>query len=154
MVDPGIHFPSASTTFPCVTDAMVKNKLPIELVLSQFHEFVGNSILVAHNAAFDMKFIRLSERDSDISFDNPVLDTLLLSVYLQREERDHTLDGIATRLGVEIHGRHTAIGDTLVTADVFLNQIGLLKAKGIHSLADALKASDEMVEIRKRQKEF
>ncbi|MCP4125556.1 MAG: hypothetical protein GY753_00660 [Gammaproteobacteria bacterium] len=133
---------------------MVKDKPLIEQVLSQFHEFVGNSILVAHNAAFDMKFIRLSKRDGDISFDNPVLDTLLLSVYLQRKERDHTLDGIATRLGVEIHGRHTAIGDTMVTADVFLSKIGLLAAKGIHSLGDALKASDDMVEIRTRQEEF
>ncbi len=154
MVNPGITIPSASTRFHGITDNMVVDKPPIEQVLSQFREFVGNSILVAHNAAFDMKFIRLSERASNISFDNPVLDTLLLSVYLQKEETDHTLEGIATRLGVEIHGRHTAIGDTLVTAEIFLNQTGLLAAKGIHTLGDALKASDEIVEIRKIQEEF
>jgi len=154
MVNPGIPIPSASTRFHGITDDMVQDKQGIEKTLSEFHNFVDDSILVAHNAAFDMKFIRLSEHDTGISFDNPVLDTLLLSVYLQKEESDHTLDGIARRLGVEIHGRHTAIGDTLVTAEVFLNQTGLLASKEILTLEDALKASDEIVEIRKRQEEF
>jgi len=154
MVNLGISIPASSTRFHGITDDMVVDKPPIEQVLTQFHDFVGNSVLVAHNAAFDMKFIRLSEHASNISFDNTVLDTLLLSVYLQKKETDHTLEGIAGRMGVEIHGRHTAIGDTLVTAKIFLNQAGLLAGNGVHTLGDALKASDEIVEIRQWQEEF
>jgi len=153
-VNPGIPIPSCSTRFHGITDDMVRDKPSIEHVLNEFHDFVGNSILVAHNAAFDMKFIRLSEHDSNINFDNPILDTLLLSVYLQKEETNHTLDGIATRLGVEVHGRQTAIGDTLVTAEVFLNQVRLLAANGVYTLGDALKASDKITKTRKIQEEF
>lgn len=153
LVNPRRSVPRRSTRFHGITDEMVRDKPPIETVLEQFKRFVGEAVLVAHNAAFDMKFLRLKETSANVNFDNPVLDTLLLSVFLHEEMWDHTLDAVAERFHVDVAGRHTARGDAMVTAAVFVQMLDLLEARGVTTLDEAVAAAQRALETRKLEAE-
>ena len=107
-------------------------------VLPQFHRFCEDTVLVAHNAAFDMRFLELKEAATGIRFTQPVLDTLLLSVIVHPSQEGHNLEAVAERLGVSVIGRHTALGDALVTGEIFLRLLPLLAEHGILTLGQAL----------------
>lgn len=154
LVNPGRSIPPESIRFHGITDEMVKDKPPIRVVLPQFRRFAGESILVAHNAAFDLKFLKLKEEESGISFTNPVLDTLLLSALAQPEYGDHSLDAAAQRLGIEVTARHTAMGDTLATAEILVRLFDLLESRGIRTFGEVMRASNMAAELRLRERQF
>jgi DNA polymerase-3 subunit epsilon len=109
-------------------------------------------VLVAHNAAFDMRFLELARDRTGVRFDQPVLDTLLLSAVVHPEHRgsEHELERIAARLGVAVARRHEALADALVTGRVFLKLLPLLAERGIVTLGQARTASQRTLLAREK----
>lgn len=155
-INPGRNIPPASTKIHHITDAMVADAEPATKVVPNFHRFVQDAVLVAHNAAFDMKFLSMKQDACKVTFDNPVLDTVLLAAHLYGHTDSLTLDTLAEKYGIEIpeEDRHTALGDSIATAHVLLHLINLLEADGIKTLKDAIDIEKKAVAIRKRQAKY
>ncbi|MCU0928436.1 MAG: exonuclease domain-containing protein [Burkholderiaceae bacterium] len=143
LVDPKRPIPAAGIPIHGITPEMVAGQPAIDTVLPAFHAYAHDTVLVAHNAAFDMRFLQLKEELTGCRFDQPVLDTLLLSAVVHPNQESHRLEAIAERFDVTVIGRHTALGDAMVTAEIFLKLIPLLAEKGIHTLGDARRAAQE-----------
>ncbi len=141
LIDPGRALNPASTRIHGIKPELLAGQPPITRVLPRFHRFCEDTVLVAYNAAFDMRFLQLKEAATGKRFAQPVLDTLMLSAVVHPRQQDHTLEAIAARLGVNIIGRHTALGDAIVTGEIFLRMIPLLAAQGILTLQQARHAS-------------
>jgi len=154
LINPGRKIPKASTRFHGITDANVKDQPSAAEILPLFRAFAGRAVLVAHNAAFDMKFLEMKEQESGISFKNPVLDVLLLSAFLHDHMSDHSMNATAARMGVDVLDRHTALGDARTTAAIFIAMLDPLAGRGVVTLGDALKVSSSQVKIRKQQAKF
>ncbi|MEK8052600.1 exonuclease domain-containing protein [Ideonella sp. DXS22W] len=143
LVDPRRPIPPEGVPIHGITPEMVAGQPDIATVLPAFHAFAADTVLVAHNAAFDMRFLQLKEGLTGLRFEQPVLDTLLLSALVHPEQDSHRLEAIAERFGITVLGRHTALGDALVTAEVFLKLVPLLAERGIHTLGQAREAAQQ-----------
>lgn len=136
LVNPAMAIPAASTRIHGISDAMVADAPAIEQVARRFHKFAQGAVLVAHNASFDLAFLRRTEARIGLRFDHPVLDTVLLSAIVFGQSENHGLDALAARLGIDLpgHARHTAIGDAVATADILLKLLPALKARGLQTI--------------------
>jgi DNA polymerase III subunit epsilon len=141
LVDPRRTVPETSIAIHGITPDLLVGMPTIDEVLPRFADFAADTVLVGHNAAFDLQFLRAKQRSSGVRFDLPVLDTLLLSAVVHPEHDSHALDAIAERLGIDVIGRHTALGDAIVTAEIFLRLLDLLLERGITTLGQARKAA-------------
>lgn len=141
LVDPQRSLPAASVRIHGIEPAMLAGQPVLASVLPRFRGFCADTVLVAHNAAFDMRFLQLKEAATGVRFDQPVLDTLMLSAVVHPQQPNHNMEAIAARLGVNVVGRHTALGDAIVTGEIFLKLLPLLTAAGITTLRQAREAS-------------
>lgn len=150
LVDPGREIDPASEAIHGLSRERLRGQPDIATVLPRFHAFARDTVLVGHNAAFDMRFLQLKEDVTGLRFNQPVLDTLLLSAVLHPHQETHKLDAIAERFGVPLLDRHDASGDALVTGQLFLRMIPLLAERGIVTLGQAREASEKTYYARIR----
>lgn len=143
LVNPGRTLPFESIRFHGIEQHMLQSEPSIEQVLPLFGRFAESTVLVAHNAAFDMRMLQMKELSAKTKFINPVLDTMLLSAIVHPVHANHNLEAIAARLGVSIIGRHTALGDAIATGELFIKLIPLLSRMGIYTLKQAREASQK-----------
>ena len=138
LVNPGRPIPPGSTAVHQVSDAMVLDAPRFDAVCRDFHRFCENAVIIAHNAPFDMAFLRRQSKGTAISFDHPILDTVHLSAVVFGGSAEHTLDALCERLKVEIpvEVRHTALGDALATAEALVAMIPVLEGRGLTTFAD------------------
>jgi DNA polymerase-3 subunit epsilon len=148
LVDPRRSVPARSVAVHGLTADMLRGQPTIDAVLPLLARFAEGTVLVGHNVGFDLSFLRLKEAQTGVRFIQPVLDTLLLDAALHPDHEHHTLEAIAARLGIGVVGRHTALGDALLTGEVFVGLVTLLQQRGIRTLGEALAAARATYQAR------
>jgi DNA polymerase-3 subunit epsilon len=143
LIDPRRPIPAESFEIHKISGDMLVGQPTIDVVLPRFARFVEDTVLVGHNVAFDLKFLQLKEDTTGVAFTNPVLDTLLLAALVYPDSEVHSLEALARLVGVEVTGRHTSLGDALVTAELFLQLIPLLEARGLKTFGEVQTAERE-----------
>ena len=140
LVNPRRTIPAGSTEVHGITSAMVADAPMIEEAAKRFHKFAEGAVLIAHNAPFDMQFLRRVEKQIGLPFDHAILDTVLLSAVVYGQHETHSLDALTHRLGITIpeEARHTAIGDAVATADAFLKLMPMLQGRGLATFGAVL----------------
>lgn len=118
---------------------MVKDAETIDKVMPKILEFVGDSVLVAHNADFDIGFLKYNANKLGLSLDNTYLDTLRLAKDLFPDYKKYKLGKIAENLGIKVEVAHRALDDVDTTVKVLNVMLNMLKEKGVETLDDITK---------------
>ena len=132
-VKPTVSIPQNITELTGIDDSMVADADSIDKVLPRFLEFIGNRLLIAHNANFDVSFIRKAARDLGYAFANPYLDTVTLSRFLNADLKSHKLDAVAKYYDLGEFNHHRASDDAEMLSEIFFKMLEKMDRLGIHS---------------------
>lgn len=135
-VNPEKHIPARVTEVTKITDDMVKDADTIEKVFPRILEFIEGSVLVAHNAGFDMGFLKQNAKRLGYEFDYTYLDTLSLAKDLFPDYKKYKLGKIAENLGIKVEVAHRALDDVDTTVKVFKVMLDMLKERGAKTIDD------------------
>ena len=148
LINPEVPIPANIQELTGITDEMVKDAPTIDTVLPKFLDFVGNSVIVAHNANFDVAFIRNAAKNMSLSVNNTILDTLELSRLLFPSLSRHKLDIIAKHLGISLENHHRAVDDAKATSEIFIKCIDILKNKQINNLNQINSLAGDEIDVK------
>ena len=135
-VNPEKPIPEEVVEVTHITDEMVKDAETIENVLPKFLEFIGDRIIVAHNADFDVGFIKYNAEKIGIKLENTYIDTLRLAKDLFPDYKRYKLGIIADKLGIRVDVAHRALDDVITLVKVFKVMQDMLKEKGAKTVND------------------
>ncbi|MBE6592998.1 MAG: PolC-type DNA polymerase III [Ruminococcaceae bacterium] len=135
-VNPEMPIPPEIVELTSITDEMVADARKIDEVLPEFLDFVGERLLIAHNANFDISFIRAAAKELDIPFENAYLDTVGLSRFLNKELKSHKLDVLAKHYKLGDFNHHRACDDAEILARIFFKMTEQLSQMDVKNFKD------------------
>ena len=148
-VNPNIKLDDEIVKITGITDDMLKDASYENAVLPRFCEFFGDAVLVAHNADFDVGFLRQWAKFNDVEINNTVVDTVELSKLLFPKLPKYKLDVVAKHLGVSLENHHRAVDDAVCTAEIFVKCTELLKERNVFSLNDINILAGKDINVKK-----
>lgn len=154
LVNPKTPIPSFITQLTGIDDEMVADAPVFADVAHNFLEFIGDSILVAHNAGFDMRFLNneIGRVFPEYRLANPCLCTVQLSRKLLPEIVNHKLKTVAEHYSIDLYNHHRAAADAHATAHIFINLLTQLSNDGVTDLATVRKMGARKYSYAKRQR--
>ena len=151
-IDPRQPIVEAATAIHGITDAMVRGAPSFEEIRDEFLEWIGDDIIVGQSIGFDLAILVREMRNSGIEWRPPrCLDTKLLAAALDGSDAESTLDALAARFEIPLVDRHQALGDALMTGEIFRHLLPELENAGIRTIADAETRMGGQMRIRNRQ---
>ena len=135
-VNPEVPIPFRIEELTSIKDDMVIDAPKIEEILPEFMKFCEGAIMVAHNAEFDMSFIKKNCNDQGIEREFTIIDTVALARILLPNLNRFKLDTVAKALNVSLENHHRAVDDAACTAEIFVKFIEMLKERGMENLDD------------------
>ena len=136
LVNPFKPIPRFITELTGISDDMVSGAEDFCTIMCDFLEFLKDSIIVGHSIDFDINFLNYKLKPYNVRINNYMIDTGILSKALNPQVKLHTLDSILASMDINPDGRHTSLGDALLTAGVFLNFQKQLEDQRIKTLFD------------------
>ena len=133
-VNPDVPIPYEIEKVTNINDSMVIDAPYIETVLPEFMKFCEGCVMVAHNAGFDMSFIKENCKRQGIPAEHTYLDTVALARVLITDTSKYTLDSLCKKLNIVLEGHHRAVNDAEATAQIFLKFIGMCRDRQVHTL--------------------
>ncbi len=142
-VNPQVPIPENITELTGITDEMVADAPLVEEALRAFFDFTGDRLLIAHNAGFDTSFIRRAADECGMPFENPYLDTVSMSRYVNPELKRHRLDTLADYFQLGDFNHHRASDDAEMLAYIFFKMVEKLQDEGITDFTQMTNAMSE-----------
>jgi len=137
LINPGRPIPYHITEITSITDEQVANEPKIDEVIGKFVDFVGDAVLVAHNAPFDMGFIKRDiKKYLNIDLECSVIDTLQMARDLFPDLKKYGLGDLNKTLGLALEKHHRAVDDSQATANMFIIFLDKYKEKGLEYMKD------------------
>ena len=135
-VNPEKPIPPKVVEVTNITDDMVRNAETIDKVFPKMLDFIGDSVLVAHNADFDIGFLKYNAKQLGYQLENTYMDTLRLAKDLFPDFKKYKLGIIAEKLGIKVEVAHRALDDVDTTVKVLKVMLDMLKEKNVKTLDD------------------
>lgn len=138
LMNPGRPIPKKSTQIHGITNEMVVDAKPFDNFWPDLAQLLAGTVIIGYNISFDIAFLRRAAAQTDVPWPEPLfLDLVLLYAAMEPHDTDLSLDKVAAEFGVEIEGRHTALGDALATAEVYSRMLPRLRERSVTTFGQA-----------------